>query len=165
MSSSELAAAVADAKAQIPNLNTDISKAAAILRDLYTQRAAAAAADRVELTKDIDYWRGKESKLESLLVLHTQRLTQFESMQHGTSELLLIMFVILSSPLLTSSLIFCCRFRFFSALYPQLSFSGTARLGLDRLERMCPSPLMIVFRLGRLLKKVGFSTLTDHRIA
>ncbi len=87
MSSSELAAAVTDAKAQITNLNKDISKVAAILRDLYAQRAAAAAtaaAARDELTKDIDYWREKESKLESLLVSHTQRLTQFESMQHGT---------------------------------------------------------------------------------
>jgi chromosome segregation ATPase len=80
MSSSDLTVAIADAKAQITALKTDISGVAAILRDLTPQRAAAAA-DREELTKDIDYWREKESKLESLLVSHTQKLDRFEIMQ------------------------------------------------------------------------------------
>ena len=83
MSSSELAAAIANVTAQIAALETDKSGLAATLQELYTQRAAgaAAAADRDALAKEIDYWRGKESRCEEERIVLLKKHERLESMQ------------------------------------------------------------------------------------
>ena len=82
MSSSELAAAISNVTAQIATLVTDISGVATILRELYTQRATAAAGAASDaITKEIDYWRGKESRSEEERIVLLRKQERLESMQ------------------------------------------------------------------------------------
>jgi hypothetical protein len=120
-------ASIVKAEGKIEALDPDISYAAQALRELYAQYPAATGAAKVEIKKEIDYWREKDAALQKEKaswqqekLLYLQRLGQLggNTPQHTGSHfthldlrsndsyffLYFSLSPLLSSPLLSSPL-------------------------------------------------------------